>query len=335
MARTDYHPLDLLMRIAITAPIYISNSQHKRYLDLTTRSITSANHSIVWLPCENFVHPAFKPLVYSFKREPSEIKILYPTGQQSVAQAWNKGIQAGMMAGCSYILVINTDIIFKTNAIDRLIEFAQKHSEAIIWTMSECADLANLETCAEDESISERPLFSCFLVKNDFFKHVGAFDENFKPLYLEDNDMLARVALAGLKAYRYGGARYFHFRSITVKSDKGLIKKNTAPLFRCQLYFIEKWGHMTVNDIEQMRLVYYKHPYNEIDKPLSYWRRAKNSGLQSSFKDAILLSVKYPLILAFNIRDQSDVIPSIKQSVGSLILFLKWLRAREGTKNER
>ena len=317
---------NLLMRIAITAPIYITNSQHKKYLDLTTKSITSVNHNIVWLPCENFVHPAFKPLIYTFEHEPREIKVLYPTGQQSVSQAWNKGIEEGSRAGCSYILVINTDIIFKTNAIDRLVDFAENNPEAVMWTMSECADLANLSSCVDDENISEHPLFSCFLVKTDFFKHVGKFDENFAPAYFEDNDMHTRLILAGLKAYRYGGARFFHFRSGTVKSESKLIKKNTAPLLQCQLYFIEKWGHPAVNDAQQIREVYYKHPYNEADKPLSYWRHARNLGVYSRVKDASPLSIKYPLILVLSIKHKSDIAPNIKQSVKyPPILVLNWI----------
>jgi hypothetical protein len=288
------------MRIAITAPIYVTNPEHKRYLDLTTKSIFSAKHDIVWLPCENYVHPDFTPLAYTFDHEPDEIKVLYPTGQQSVSQAWNKGIEEGSKAGCDYILVINIDIVFKSNAIDRLVDFAENHPEAVLWTMSECVDLANLESCPEDENFSEHPVFSCFMVKADFFKHVGKFDENFIPLYCEDGDMHARLVLAGLKAYVYGGARFFHFCSRTIKSDRELWNKNTRTFPQCQLYFLEKWGHSMVNDVDRMREVYYKHPYNEEDKPLSYWRDATRLGLYGKFKDVLPQSLKYRLILFLN-----------------------------------
>jgi hypothetical protein len=324
-------PASLPMNIAITAPIYVTTAQHKKYLDLTTKSITSANHEIVWLPCENFVHPAFAPLTYTFDHKPSKIKILYPTGQQSVSQAWNKGIEEGKRAGCNYILVINTDIIFKTNAIDLLVDFAEAHPEAVMWTMSECADLANLDRCVENEDISEHPLFSCFLVAADFFKYVGNFDENFAPAYFEDTDMHARLALAGLKAFRYGGARFFHFGSGTIKSDRELVKKNTSTLLQCQLYFLEKWGHQSVNDVERMREVYYKHPYNEKNKPLSYWRHDKNLGLYGRFKCTLPLSVKYPLIIALNIKNTADIVPNLKQSVRyPAILVLNWISNKLG-----
>ena len=287
------------MKIGVTAPIYISNPE-RRFLDLTTRSIISAEHEIVWMPCENYVHPVFTPLVYAFDHVPDEIRILHPIGKQSVSQAWNLGIEEGNTAGCDYILVINTDIIFKSNAIDRLVDFAVNHPEAVMWTGSECADLANLKSCPENENYSENPHFSCFMVKNDFFGYVGKFDENFVPSYCEDVDMYTRLVLAGKKAYKYGAARFFHFGSRTIKSDKKLWKNNSRTHSQCQLYFLEKWGHLMVDDVERMRRVYYKHPYNEEDKPLSYWRNPARLGLRRKLKDALPQSVKYRLILFLN-----------------------------------
>lgn len=288
------------MKIAITASIYITNQEHKSYLNLTTKSIVSANHNIVWLPCENYVNPVFAPLTYTFNQELNEIRVLYPTGQQSVSQAWNKGIEEGSKAGCDYILVINTDIVFKSNAIDRLVDFAETHPEAVLWTMTECEDLSSLESCTEVESFSEHPNFSCFMVKSDFFRHVGKFDENFIPAYCEDGDMHGRLVLAGFKTYAYGGARFFHFGSRTIKSDQDLRNKNARTFPKCQLYFLEKWGHPMVNDVEQMRGVYYKHPYNEEDKSLSYWRQASSLGYYGEFRNALPLSVRYVLILVLN-----------------------------------
>ncbi|MGE5533743.1 MAG: hypothetical protein ACM3UN_05285, partial [Bacillota bacterium] len=124
------------MKIAITAAIYVANIEHKRYLDITTKSIRSENHDFVWVPSENYISPAFEPLTYVFSQNPQKIEVLKPAGQQSVAKAWNKGIEVGNSLGCDYILVLNTDIVLKTNAIDRLVEFAQTHKDAILWTMT-------------------------------------------------------------------------------------------------------------------------------------------------------------------------------------------------------
>lgn len=288
------------MKIAITAAIYVTNQEHKKYLDLTTESIASEKHNIIWVPCENYVNPVFAPLTYTFNQTPDEIKVLYPTGHQSVAQAWNKGIEEGSKAGCDYILVINTDIVFKSNAIERLVDFAETHPDAVLWTMTECEELANLGSCREDESFAEHPNFSCFMVKSDFFRHVGKFDENFTPAYCEDGDMHARLVLAGLKSYAYNGAHFFHFGSQTIKSDQNLLSKNSRTYPKCQLYFLEKWGHPMVDDVEQMKGAYFGNPYNEKDKPLSYWRQASNLGWYGNIRNALPLSVRYRLILVLN-----------------------------------
>gem|GEM_PF-1311886 len=288
------------MKIALTAAIYVTNQEHKRYLDLTTKSVFSKNHRFVWLPCENYVTPRFAPLTYSFSQAPEEIRVLHPTGPQSVSKAWNKGIEEGAKAGCSYILVMNTDIVFKSGAIDRLVVFAETHPDAAMWTMTECRDLANLEACQEDESFLESPNFSCFMVKSDFFNHVGGFDENFKPAYCEDGDMHARLVLAGFKAYGYGGAKFYHHGSQTIKSDQELQSKNAKTYPKCQLYFLEKWGHRMVDDVERMREVYFKHPYGEEDKPLSYWRQPSSIGQLGKVKDSLPLSARRTFVRGLN-----------------------------------
>lgn len=260
------------MKIGITAPVFINNAEHLRYLDLTTKSIISLEHDIVWIPVENYVNPEFRPLAYSFDHVPEDIVIIQGRQPQCAAKAWNEGIQKAGLEGCDYVLVINTDIVLKSNAVDRLVAFAQAHPEFVMWTAAEYSDLALLEESPEDENFSEHPHFSCFLVKPDFFKHVGRFDENFIPAYVEDGDMHARLALGGFKAVIYGGARFYHFGSRVIKSDQNAWQSNTQTFPRNQQYFLDKWGHPPVNDVERMREVYYKHPYNESAKGLDYWR---------------------------------------------------------------
>jgi hypothetical protein len=288
------------MKIALTAAIYVTNQEHKKYLDLTTKSVVSKKNSVVWLPCENYVNPVLSPLTYTFNQTTVEIKVFHPTGQQSVSQAWNRGIEEGSKAGCDYILVINTDIVFKSNAIDRLVDFAETHPDAVLWTMTECKDQESLESCPEDESFEEHPNFSCFMVKPDFFKHVGKFDENFSPAYCEDGDMHARIVLACLKAYAYGGAKFYHFGSQTINSDQDLKNRNAQTYPKCQLYFLEKWGHSMVNDVEEMRGAYFGHPYGEKDKPLSYWRQASSMGWLGKFRNSLSLAMRFRFVRFLN-----------------------------------
>lgn len=259
------------MKIAITSPIFVKNPEHKRYVNLTTSSMVSKDHDIVFIPVENYIDPSMLPMDYAFVNQPESIHITKGRQPQSVAAAWNDGIAKAKELGCEYALVINTDIVFKTNAIDRLVKFAQDHPEAVMWTMSEYADLALLEEAPEDEGFNEHPHFSCFMVKTDFLEVVGKFDENFRPAYCEDGDMHARIALANQKAYIYGGARFYHFGSRTIKSDHEAWENNTQTFPKNQEYFLKKWGHPPVGDVDRMREVYFKKPFNRDDVELDFW----------------------------------------------------------------
>src|SRR6185312_8209531 len=221
----------------------------------------------------NYVNPDMLPLHYVFDHEPDEIHIVKPEGQQSVAKAWNLGIKKAKELECDYVLVINHDIKFKSNAIDRLVSFGQGHPEAVMWTMSEYSDPAFIEEAPEDENYSEHPHFSCYMVKPDFLDEIGEFDENFIPAYCEDGDMHARIALANKKAYIYGGARFYHFGSRTIKSDQQAWASNTQTFPKNQEYFLKKWGHPIVGDVDKMREVYFKHPFNDPSKGLDYWKK--------------------------------------------------------------
>lgn len=259
------------MKIAVTCPIYISHENHLEFVNRTTRSIKSKEHQVVWIPVENYVSGEYRPLEYQFDQEPSEIHIVPGGTPQSVAKGWNSGILAAMEGRCDYILVINEDIVLKNNAIDRIVAFAKEHPEFVMWSMGQTPDLFNIDTCEEDENWSEHPNFSSFLVKNDFFDHVGTFDENYEPAYYEDNDMHARLALAGKQAVIYGGARFFHFGSRTTNSDP-MLKVQMPPKFRANANrFVEKWGRSPANEVVEMRGTYFPTPFNDPKKTLKDW----------------------------------------------------------------
>jgi GT2 family glycosyltransferase len=259
------------MKIGITAPVFLTVPDHKKYLDFTSKSIKSKDHSLVFIPVENYIDPAFLPIMYTITQEPIPIVPVRPAGEQSVSKAWNLGIEKGVQENCDYILVINTDIVFKSNAIDRLVAFANKHPEAAMWTASEYVDLAAIEQAPEDEGYNEHPHFSCFMVKPDFFSHAGKFDENFVPGYVEDSDMHYRLTLAGQKCYTYGGSRFFHFGSRVIKSDRELWEKNKITFPKVQQYFLNKWGHPVVNEVNEMKKVYFPTPFNDPAKDYKWW----------------------------------------------------------------
>jgi GT2 family glycosyltransferase len=189
---------------------------------------------------------------------------------QSVCKAWNDGIDKAVEIGCEYILVINEDVVLKHDAVDRIVEFAQLHREAVFWSLEQHDNIATLEQ-ADGDDYSEHPNFEAYLIAPTFFETVGRFDENFAPAYMEDNDMHARIVLSGNIAYSWQGALFYHFGSMTIKGDDQIHTQVDRSWGANCNYFYRKWGHTIVNDIIEMRQLYYQHPYNDPSKPLSYW----------------------------------------------------------------
>jgi len=278
------------MKIAVTTPVYLKNHLHYQYLHWTVKSISSKEHQIVFIPIENYIDSKFSDLHYPIK-ESIELVRVKGREPQSVTKGWNDGIKKGIELGCEYVLVINDDIIIKSNAIDRLVSFAEskKDNNSVMWTMGQWAldpeqnkgvteddyvGIVNgLEHSGEDENSTQHPNFSAYMVGKTFIEQFGEFDENFYPAYFEDNDMHARICLVNKKAVNYGGARFFHYGSRTVNSDMEYREK-MPPMFRANAeYFKTKWGITPVHEPDEMREKYWKHPYNEEDKVLSYWRK--------------------------------------------------------------
>ncbi len=263
------------MKIAITIPVYLTNWNHQSFLNKATASIATS-HEYAFIPMLNHLAEQFRPYPWQFTQAPNELLVLEGRQPQAVSKAWNDGIAKAIELGCEYILVLNEDIVLKQDAIDRLILFAQKHPEASLWSMGAYHDLFSLEQAPISDdwetNFSEHPNFSAFMVKADFPNRFGRFDENFIPGYFEDGDAAARIALANQKAYVYGGAWFYHFGSRTINSDEEF-RATMPPLFQKNAaYFLQKWGHGVVNEPDQMRRLYFDHPYNEADKPLNYWR---------------------------------------------------------------
>jgi len=249
------------MRIAIVIPAYITNWNHRDFLNKTTASIATS-HEYAFIPVLNCLAEQFRPYQWQFTQHPNELHVLEGRQPQGVTKAWNDGIAKAIELGCEYILILNDDIVLKHDAIDTLVVFAQAHPEASLWSMGAYHDLFGLEQAGEDENFSEHPNFSAFMVYKTFPEVFGRFDENILPAYFEDSCAHARIALANQKAYVYGGAKFYHFGSRTINSDEEF-RQTMPPLFQKNAnYFFQKYGHTVVGEVDQMREVYYQHPYN-------------------------------------------------------------------------
>jgi GT2 family glycosyltransferase len=113
------------------------------------------------------------------------------------------------------------------------------------------------------------------MVRPDFFKNVGKFDENFAPAYLEDVDMRVRLKLGNFKSYSYGGAKVDHIGSSTLKHDQSVRNAIDIAYAKNLEYFKCKWGNEITNNMGLMKKMYYKYPFNDKNNKLSYWSRGK------------------------------------------------------------
>jgi hypothetical protein len=259
------------MRLGVVCPLYVTNWYHRDFIDGTTRSITSS-HEWVWLPVFNYAAPQFRPYIWQWVQHPTSIVELEGRQPQAVAKAWNDGITKAVELGCEYILVLNDDIVLKSNAIDNLVQHAQAHPEAILWSMGAYNDREGLERAIDNpEDFHEHPNFSAFMVHRTWPETFGRFDENFVPAYHEDSSCHAQIALAGQRAYVTGGAWFYHYGSRTINSDEAFRSSMPSEFVKGAQYFQHKWGTGVLSEADQMREQYYQHPYNIPELALHEW----------------------------------------------------------------
>lgn len=201
-------------------------------------------------------------LIYSAKTQENELKVyIQPQHRYQVplSAAWNKGMKEALRDGCDYIIISNDDVLFAPWTIDAWVSRAQEVPEKIVLTAP--LDVTEtyfdpFEICfgqPEDEyEFAEHELFSCFMVKADFYEKCGWFDENFDPCWWEDNDMHYRIKLLGFDIQKFK-VPYIHLGSQTTK-------KMNLPInsLKSQEYYKKKWGSNNRNLIEQ-----YIVPYND------------------------------------------------------------------------
>ena len=114
--------------------------------------------------------------------------------------------------------------------------------------------------------------FSCLVCRMATWRKHGVFDTNFRPAYYEDNDYYARVVLAGGQCHVLARARFFHHGSLTVRNDKEVARQVRLRTNANRAYFAKKWGvGRPRNAREGVLRDYFKHPFNDDTKPLSWF----------------------------------------------------------------
>jgi GT2 family glycosyltransferase len=241
------------MKICIGIATYISNDIQREFTEMTIKSIQT-KHEVLVCIVQTYAEEEQQNKLQEFLEEQKLKYIYFKSDRNSVSKAWNQAIIHGTMNGFDYILIPNNDIIFRSDCIDNLVQFAETHPEFIMWTANSYAVKNKLEEVEINDSFDEAPHFSCFMVKNDFINRFrekelgtkepvpGLFDDQFQMAYFEDNDMHNRILRAGFKAGKTASALFYHFGSRTIKTDNELNYKNGFSYENNRMYFVRKWG---------------------------------------------------------------------------------------------
>lgn len=165
--------------------------------------------------------------------EGDQVTFIDPGFNLGVAASWNFVIRARPSA--PWWLIVNADIEFGGGDLDRLADAMDKPGPRV--------------ACLYE--------FGAFGINADAVDTVGWFDENFHPIYFEDNDYRWRCQLAGVPVLNLI-SRTRHDNSATIASGYAHHNDRTFP--RNGDYYAAKWGglpgHETVT----------KDPHTQLDR---------------------------------------------------------------------
>jgi hypothetical protein len=249
-----------MSRIAIVTVPYIRTLHHAIMAYKTMTSLCTVNlesHVVDKIAISNALEPIFDE-IDAFR----EFFDCWVENDRNVlAHSWNRGVELAFERGNEYALVINLDLVFHPRFLVNIVQGAKLYPEAILWSGESWAEEATLHSAPlSGPHVEKGALYSCFMVDNRLFQRVGKFDENLKPAYHEDSDMIYRIGLASFLQYRIQNALFFHHdrttliglhtEGKTVELDD--IRKSMDESME---YYFRKWGGLPGCEV-------FKTPFN-------------------------------------------------------------------------
>jgi hypothetical protein len=171
-----------------------------------------------------------------------------------LAKAWNIGASEAFEDGCTYALIINDDAFVYPQTVDILVSVMKLMKYELVSGVEHFGDTATH--------------FSCFMVGNKIFDRVGYFDENFKPIYFEDNDFVRRMDLLGYKHTGIAHALFDHggSKSLQIKRDRGEGAKHDEEFRANQALYEKKWGGLPGKET-------FRYPFNDPTMSITTWQQ--------------------------------------------------------------
>jgi beta-1,4-mannosyl-glycoprotein beta-1,4-N-acetylglucosaminyltransferase len=188
----------------------------------------------------------------------------------SVAGAWNRGIQQAIADGANKIVIMANDVRLDPHTLAALDTFGDDPANANVALWSGRNNRDPQPTGASADVVD----FACFMIRPATIERHGLFDARFLPAYFEDNDYYARVILGGQECRTVKAATFYHHGSMTIRVDPDAAAACRTMFERNRQRYHAKWGlHRTVYSREEVLAECYNHPWNDASKPLTWWDR--------------------------------------------------------------
>ncbi len=260
------------MKLGVVMPVFIRNDEILRLTYQTVDSIdTEANVKL-----KVILNSLTATSVGDFNNRlndisQTEVELIDDGKRRCVSASWNFGVEKCIKEKCDLILLLGNDVKLEESTINILIDFGmdKRNHNVSAWSGINKRDRTKIDKDKIDYDAAD---FSCLMMRPESYVLHGRFDENFKPAYFEDNDYYARIVLSGHEVAAVHAASYFHYGSMTIKTDKELRNNNQGFFNNNKVYFGKKWGTENVaRSKSDILRNYYKYPFNNNDVGLDWW----------------------------------------------------------------
>jgi len=257
------------MKIGIVTPVVLQNEAMLATTCEAVEHMKTGHKATLYVVC-NRLHVCLPEELQKQLKERfcGQVEVVHQPGvERSVAGAWNVGCLRALDAGADYIAIVANDTKLKSGCLDLLVDDGES-GEADLWSAISYNNRGAIDPTQRTDGAD----FSCFMLRPKTLDRHGFFDPNFRPAYFEDNDYYARVVLGGGECRVVHAAQFFHHGSMTVKADPEMAHHVSYWFEKNREYFRKKWGvSAPENSKDGVVRRYYRHPFNDRTKPLSWF----------------------------------------------------------------
>lgn len=215
------------MTIGLVIPVYNNTEITKRCLD-SLEATKALNPSFETVVVDDGSNADTITMLQSFK----DVHLLQNETNLGYLDTTNRGIDYCLSSlNCDAVVLLNNDIIFNRNWLERLVDAAAKFD--VVGYFSHGGVLAH------DTYQTDYLEFSCVYITREVINHVGLLDSQFNKGYYSDNDYCLRALLHSFRIGVITNDDNSYVHHLCGKT----LGKHTRNEFIIEMYdkFVEKW----------------------------------------------------------------------------------------------